>query len=211
MGSRSTSRRPSGSRRRSRDVSSVSRDTSIGSSRRQKPRRTAANGTPTSLATANYSRPTFPKCGTKTELETWRKEHKIRPKEVRLVEGPPVTRTVRFNASSPSQVIKGMRSLGWEPVVENESGSIKTSEVELYRSGLPAGRLIAAYRGFAKLRFHQAMALPYARRKALSDVPAPDGAIYVVTRHRSQADAKNGSWKNSNLRTRFNKMVKRAG
>jgi integrase len=40
---------------------------------------------------------------------------------------------------------------------------------------------------------------------------APDGAVYVVTRHRSQADAKNGSWKCSNLRTRFNKLVKRAG
>ena len=40
---------------------------------------------------------------------------------------------------------------------------------------------------------------------------APDGAVYVVTRHRSQADMKNGSWKNSNFRTRFNKMVKRVG
>lgn len=94
----------------------------------------------------------FPKCATKTELNDWRKSHKIRPKEVRLVEGPPVVKVRRFNASSPKQVIAGMRSLGWEPEVENESGSIKTSEVELYRSGLPAGRLIAAYRGFAKLR-----------------------------------------------------------
>ena len=40
---------------------------------------------------------------------------------------------------------------------------------------------------------------------------APDGAVYVVTRHRSQADAKNGSWRNANRRTRFNRMVKRAG
>jgi integrase len=39
---------------------------------------------------------------------------------------------------------------------------------------------------------------------------APDGAVYVVTRHRSQADSPEG-WRNSNLRTRFNKMIRRAG
>ena len=39
---------------------------------------------------------------------------------------------------------------------------------------------------------------------------APDGAVFVVTRHRSQADSPEG-WRNSNLRTRFSKMVKRAG
>jgi len=39
---------------------------------------------------------------------------------------------------------------------------------------------------------------------------APDGAVYVVTHHRSQADSPEG-WRNSNLRTRFNKMVCRAG
>jgi len=39
---------------------------------------------------------------------------------------------------------------------------------------------------------------------------APDGAIYVVTRHRSQADGPEG-WRTTNLRTRFNKMIQRAG
>ncbi len=39
---------------------------------------------------------------------------------------------------------------------------------------------------------------------------APDGAAYVVTKHRLQADSA-GGWKNSNLRTRFYKMVRRAG
>ena len=39
---------------------------------------------------------------------------------------------------------------------------------------------------------------------------APKGAEFVVTRHRSQADSPEG-WRNSNLRTRFNKMVRRAG
>jgi len=39
---------------------------------------------------------------------------------------------------------------------------------------------------------------------------APDGAVYVITRHRSQAESPNG-WKNSNLRTRFYKIIKRAG
>lgn len=39
---------------------------------------------------------------------------------------------------------------------------------------------------------------------------ATDGAVYVVTRHRSQAESPDG-WKNSNLRTRFYKMVRRAG
>lgn len=39
---------------------------------------------------------------------------------------------------------------------------------------------------------------------------APEGAVYVVTRHRSQAESDEG-FKNSNFRTSFNKMVKRAG
>ena len=39
---------------------------------------------------------------------------------------------------------------------------------------------------------------------------APNGAVYVVTRHRSQAEGPDG-WKNCNLRTRFFKMVRRAG
>ena len=39
---------------------------------------------------------------------------------------------------------------------------------------------------------------------------APDGAVYVVTKHRSRAESPEG-WKNANLRTRFNKMVQRAG
>ena len=105
----------------------------------------------------------FPRCSTKAELETWRKLHKIRPRDVRLVEGPVATRTVRFNACSPAQVIHAMRSLGWEPEAENESGSIRTSEVELCRSGLPAGRLIAAYRGFQKLRSFTEQWLSHAR------------------------------------------------
>jgi len=39
---------------------------------------------------------------------------------------------------------------------------------------------------------------------------APDGAVHVVSRHRSQAESAEG-WRNANLRTRFNKMVRRAG
>ena len=39
---------------------------------------------------------------------------------------------------------------------------------------------------------------------------APDGAVHVVSRHRSQADGPDG-WRNANLRTRFKKMVQRAG
>lgn len=39
---------------------------------------------------------------------------------------------------------------------------------------------------------------------------APDGAVFVVTRHRSQSESPNG-WRNSNYRTSFNKMVRRAG
>jgi DNA polymerase I-like protein with 3'-5' exonuclease and polymerase domains len=105
----------------------------------------------------------FPRCSTKAELETWRKQQHIKPKEVRLIAGPPVVKTVRFNACSPAQVIRGMRSLGWEPAVENESGSIATSEVELYRSGIPAGRLIACCRGFVKLRSFTEQWLEHAR------------------------------------------------
>ena len=40
---------------------------------------------------------------------------------------------------------------GWDPQQENKSGSISTSEFALWHSGLPAGKLIAAYRGYAKL------------------------------------------------------------
>jgi hypothetical protein len=39
---------------------------------------------------------------------------------------------------------------------------------------------------------------------------APEGAVYVVTRHRSQAEAP-GGWRNSNFRTTFEKMIARAG
>ncbi len=39
---------------------------------------------------------------------------------------------------------------------------------------------------------------------------AHSGDVYVVTRHRSQADSPEG-WRNSSLRTRFEKMVQRAG
>jgi integrase len=39
---------------------------------------------------------------------------------------------------------------------------------------------------------------------------APEGAVYVVTRHRSQAEAP-GGWRNSNFRTTFEKMITRAG
>ena len=105
----------------------------------------------------------FPRCRTKTELETWRKKQQIRPRDVQLVEGPPIMKTVRFNASSPKQVIRGMRSFGWEPIRENESGSINTSEDVLYRSGIPAGRLIAAYRGFVKLHSFTKQWLSHAR------------------------------------------------
>jgi len=39
---------------------------------------------------------------------------------------------------------------------------------------------------------------------------APDGAVFVVTKHRAQAESA-GGWKNSNLRTRFQKMIRKAG
>ncbi len=39
---------------------------------------------------------------------------------------------------------------------------------------------------------------------------APKGAVFVVSRHRSQAEGPDG-WRNCNLRTRFEKMVRRAG
>lgn len=39
---------------------------------------------------------------------------------------------------------------------------------------------------------------------------AADGAVYVVSRHRSQADGPDG-WRSCNLRTRFEKMIRRAG
>lgn len=39
---------------------------------------------------------------------------------------------------------------------------------------------------------------------------APEGAVYVITRHRSQAESEAG-WRNSNLRTRFGKIIRRAG
>ena len=38
----------------------------------------------------------------------------------------------------------------------------------------------------------------------------PDGAVYVVSRHRSQANGPDG-WRNCNLRTQFEKMIRRAG
>ena len=39
---------------------------------------------------------------------------------------------------------------------------------------------------------------------------APDGAVYVITRHRAQAESPAG-WRNSNLRTTFEKIIRRAG
>jgi hypothetical protein len=39
---------------------------------------------------------------------------------------------------------------------------------------------------------------------------APDGAVYVINRHRSQAESAAG-WRNSNLRTTFKKIIRRAG
>ncbi len=39
---------------------------------------------------------------------------------------------------------------------------------------------------------------------------APDGAVHVIGRHRSQAESPAG-WRNSNLRTRFEKIIRRAG
>ena len=37
---------------------------------------------------------------------------------------------------------------------------------------------------------------------------APEGAVYVITRHRSQAESPAG-WRNSNLRTHFEKIIRR--
>lgn len=105
----------------------------------------------------------FPRCETKAELQKWRKEHGVKPKDVRIVEGPPITKTKRFNACSPKQVLKAMRGLGWEPTEKNESGSYSTSEIELYRSGLASGRLIAAYRAFSKIRSFTTQWLAHAR------------------------------------------------
>ena len=39
---------------------------------------------------------------------------------------------------------------------------------------------------------------------------APQRAVYVITRHRLQAESPAG-WRNSNLRTRFEKIIRRAG
>jgi DNA polymerase-1 len=93
----------------------------------------------------------IPRFPTKSALETWRKAQRLKPRDVEVVEGPPATKTRRFNAASPKQVVKGLRSLGWEGERETGSGSISTGESVLWNSGLPAGRLIAAYRGYAKL------------------------------------------------------------
>ena len=93
-----------------------------------------------------------PKFATKTALHNWRKEHAIKPKQVEILEGPPSIKVCPFNPNSPTQIIPAMRKLGWLPVRENKSGSINCGEISLYQSGIPAGRLIAAYRGFDKLR-----------------------------------------------------------
>ena len=92
-----------------------------------------------------------PQFETKRALDTWRKQHGLKPRNFEIIRGPPQQRIEQFNANSPQQVIKGMRSLGWCPENANGSGSISTSESVLWNSGLPAGRLIAAYRGYSKL------------------------------------------------------------
>jgi integrase len=40
---------------------------------------------------------------------------------------------------------------------------------------------------------------------------APDGAEYVVTRYRHLAERIAGGWRNANLRTQFQRIVRRAG
>ena len=105
----------------------------------------------------------FPRHATKTALEQWRQQHGIKPREVELVAGPPRTRTEHFNANSPQQVVRALRDLGWEGTTTNESGSINTSETVLWNSGLPAARLIAAYRGYSKLHSFAKQWLKYQR------------------------------------------------
>jgi len=109
----------------------------------------------------------FPRHATKTALEQWRKQHGIKPREVEIVAGPPRTRTEHFNANSPQQVVRVLRDLGWEGSKTNESGSIKTSENLLWNSGLPAARLIAAYRGYSKLHAFTKQWLKYQRNGRL--------------------------------------------
>ena len=94
----------------------------------------------------------FPQLPTKTALNRWRVDSKIKPADVALVTGPLKTKTRRFNANSNAEVIKALRSRGWEPVRTNASGSIHTGEDTLWNCGFSEGRLIAAYRGYSKLR-----------------------------------------------------------
>ena len=93
-----------------------------------------------------------PKFSTKKHLEIWRKQHGIKPKQIEIVEGPPSVKVKPFNPMSSHQVIPALRKLGWQPTRENKSGSVKAGEIDLYQSGIPAGRLIAGYRAFDKVR-----------------------------------------------------------
>jgi len=94
----------------------------------------------------------IPKFETLAALHIWRKRHEIKPKEIEIVAGPPSITVKPFNPMSSQQVIPALRKLGWQPTRENASGSVKAGEVDLYQSGIPAGRLIAAYRAFDKVR-----------------------------------------------------------
>ena len=92
-----------------------------------------------------------PNFATKTEREVWRKEQGIRKCEIEYLEGPRIVKTKRFNANSSQQVVASLEDLGWRPTKFNESGSVNASELELCNSGIPAARVIAAYRGYTKL------------------------------------------------------------
>ena len=69
-----------------------------------------------------------------------------------MIEGPPRTDEVPFNANSNPQVVKAMVSLGWEANKINESGSINVGEAVLWNSGHRTGKLFASYRAYSKLR-----------------------------------------------------------
>ena len=105
----------------------------------------------------------IPQFTTKTAADTWRKAQRLKPRDVQLLEGPPAQRQRRFNPLSAQQVIIKLRALGWDPQRENKSGSISTGEFALWHSGLAAGKLIAAYRGYSKLLSFARQWLEHAR------------------------------------------------
>ncbi len=111
----------------------------------------------------------FPKCPTKTELETWRKQHKIRPRDGPARRGTAGRQDGRFNASSPASSDSGtaVARLG-----AGRGERVRIDQDERDRAlplGTPRRSSDCGYRGFAKLRsFTEAMALACSRRKALS-------------------------------------------